>query len=70
MDLQKQAEIKQLAEDMHDKRLRFNNMAHVNIGGLPPEESKKHAVDYELARAEYYEARAALDAAMPASAKY
>lgn len=67
MTPEKREEITRLASDMHDKKLRYEMLSMRNVANLTAEESKQATIDYQLARAEYLEARSLLDAAMPES---
>lgn len=60
MTPEKREETARLAADLHDKKMRLRLIAERNIAGLSYKEAKQAVVDYELARAEVYEAEAKL----------
>jgi hypothetical protein len=69
MNDQKREEITKLAKAVYDKKYALVMHRERNIANLSYELAKQAMVDCELARAEYYEACAALEAAMPGASE-
>jgi hypothetical protein len=62
------ARITELASKAYDARLRFEALAASNTTGLTQEQRRQQFIDYELAKAEMFEANATLSSAMDYSA--
>lgn len=63
MEDEKVKRITALAEDLHNKRMRFQSLGMQNTAHLSPDEAKQRAIEYHLAHAEYLEAVALLESA-------
>ncbi len=63
MDEAKRYRITVLADALHDKQNRYHMLGLANTP-TDPAEARKARIEYALARAEYLEAQAELDAAM------
>lgn len=59
---EKKSKIEALAKRVHETRLKYEYLGMTNSSGRTPDEALRLTQDYELARAEYWEAQAELEA--------